>query len=262
MRVLRGFPAQGVVACYTEAAGGGDIEDFDAPRNAPAKTPAAHMEKIAFHSDFVPYHLALPIQSVPVSLPAVAASTATWAAPPLLPGMPSRLSYSVTGQQLSGAVNAYAHNLGYVPLVMVAYAGNVIVAGRIAQSFGAGRRMISVYATTSHVVLNWCGYSSSVDLPAISITVQVLVFRTPSADPAKALFSGNPAGFQIGRGKIESTGSYLRYRSADETSTDFDLARTVGLGNGGVRISTGGDVTQDDFYSGSFAGGPFIPVGT
>ncbi|KKB12361.1 hypothetical protein VE25_07330 [Devosia geojensis] len=261
MRVLRGFAAQGVVAVYTEAAGGGDPLDFDAPCNAPAKSPMAHLDKIAFHSDFFQYEIAIGPTRVDLTHPAVPTATVTWQAPPLFVNYPTRLSYTTYGQQVAGAQALLTHGLGYTPLVMVAVNGAIAVGGTIVQESSAGRRFASVYANGSQVGIAWCGYSSTVDLPAIAVSYDVMVFRTPAADPAQPLFSGNPTQFQVGRGKVRSSASYLRRRTASESPFDFDLARTVDLANGGARVTTGGNVRQDPFYTGSYPGGTYVPVG-
>jgi len=261
MRDLRGFSAQDVVACFTEAAGGGGIKDFDAPRNAPAKSPEAHLDKIAFHSDFFQYELAMPLQTVTVTHPAVAASGYAMSAD-AFPAGGNPLSLTVFGQQVSGSNVLLEHGLDYVPLSMVAWNARMVVGGTIVQSTGANlRRFVSSFSNATQVGINWCGYSGAAALPAISITYQVLVFRTPAANPAVALFSGNPSAFQLGRGKINSASQYLRHKLPDESWFDFDLERTVDLANGGARVVTGGNVQNDPFYSGSFAGGGYVPVG-
>ena len=260
MRVLRGFPAQNVVACYTEPSLSGEVDDFDAPRNAPAKSPYAHLDRIAFHSRFFQYEVAIGPTRVDLTHPAVPAAATTWQAPQFAM-RPARITYTVYGQQLAGTQVLLNHNLGYVPLVMVAVNGAIAVSGTIVQESSSGRRFVSVYATGSQVGIAWCGYSGQIDLPAVLVSYDVLVFNTPAPNPALPLFSGDASQFQIGRGMIRSNQRYLRRRAAQETSFDFDLARTVDLANGGARIVSGGGVRQDPFYTGSYGGGPFVPVG-
>lgn len=262
MRVLRGFPIEGIVACFTEAPGGGDIEDINSPCNAPAKSPLLHLDRIAFHSDFYQYELAMPIQTVAVTHAAVPVATHVMRGLEFYPGYGTPISFTIYGQQTAGSNVLVNHDLGYTPLVMVAWSGRMVVSGTIVQFAGiSSRRFVSVFANNSQVGINWSGYSDTAAMPAITVTYQVMVFRTPAQNPALPLFSGDATGFQLGRGKVNSDSQYLRKRAAAESWFDFDLGRTVDLNNGGARVITGGNVQSDTNYGGSFSGFPSVPVG-
>lgn len=263
MRTFRGgfFNAPDVWALFTETTGGGDPRDIDAPCNAPAKSPHLYLDHIAVHSDFFQYELAMPIQPVVATHPAVASVSYGMYADPFFGGG-SPFGVTVYGQQQTGANVLLTHGLGYVPLILVAWNGRIVVGGTIVQSAGiTSRRFASAFATDSEVGINWCGYSDTSPLPSINVSYQVLVFRTPAANPALANFSGDAASFQLGRGRLNSQSQYLRHKTPDETWLDFDLQRAVDLSNGAARVVTGGNVQSDPAYNGAFLGGGYVPVG-
>lgn len=256
MRRFHGFSAQNVVASWTEPNTMGDFRDFNAPRNAPAKTPLAHLDKIAFHSSFYLYEKAID-RTVTVNHAAVATKSVYDG---FTRGSLRPLGIEWQGNQLETSRTLLSHGLGYTPLVLVAYSGRVIVGGTIVQTSSAGTRFVSVYADNSVVGLGECAYANDANLPAVSRSYRVVVFRTPAPNPAKYQFSGNGDQFQIGRGVIDSSKSYLRRVTTSASDLDMDFGRTVDIKNGGARIVTGGNVQTDQFYNGSFTGGGFLPV--
>lgn len=254
MRRLQGFKAQNIVAAYTEAPGDGNVEDINALRNAPAKTPAQHLDKVAFHSSFYLYERAFDL-AVTVHHAAIPTGVVTWDA---WPGVPT--GFQVLGRVVETSHVLLNHGLGYTPLVMVALGGAVLVCGTIVQTSTAGTRFVSVYADNQFVGLGEAGYANEVDVPAVSLIYRVVVFKTPQPDPSEALFSGDATRFQVGRKIVDSTKPYLKRVPPSASDLDMDMDRTVDISNGGSRVVTGGNVQTDRFYNGSFAGGGFIPV--
>jgi len=254
VRVLHGFNGTNVVAAFTEAPGGGNILDINAPRNAPAKAPASHLDKVAFHSDFYLYERAIDT-AVTVHHAAIPTAAVDWFA---WPGVPT--GFQVLGRAVETSHVLLNHGLGYTPLVMVALGGAVLVCGTIVQTSTAGTRFVSVYADNQYVGLGEAGYANEVDVPAVSLIYRVVVFKTPQPDPDKALFSGNATQFQAGRGRVDSTKRYLKRVTPSASDLDMDMSQTTDVANGGSRVVTGGNVQTDRFYNGSFAGGGFIPV--
>lgn len=255
MRVLRGFPAQGVVACFTEPvppASQAEQLDINSPCNAPAANPMAHLDRVAFHSSFFNYELAVPMQTITVTHPRVVTSTTVW-------GAPGAISVSITGTGREDIRSLLTHNLGYTPLVMVSYQDVMVISGTAVQVEAQGARFISVWANNSEVGLGESAYCGPTDLPEAARTYQVMVFRTPAPNPALPLFSGDNDSFQIGRGMINSDRSYLK---RDPNGVfDMDLGRTLDITNGGARMVSGGVTRSDNWYNGGFTGSPFIPVG-
>ncbi|MBN9333853.1 hypothetical protein [Devosia sp.] len=255
-RKIKGFKAANVVSAFTETGTDGSWNDIDAPRNAPAKSPLLHLDKVAFHSSFYLYEVALD-QSVTLTHPAIAGGSAGkegfWS------GATNMLTWEIFGRVDKTDHLLLAHGLPYTPLVMVAYQDTMVVAGTIVQNETAGTRFVGVSADASNVYLTAVGYSSDLTLAAVNRTYRVLVFRTPAPDPLLPLFSGDASGFQFGRGMVNSSADYLR-RDTSSSPLDMDLGQTIDIGNGGARVVTGGNVQTDQFYSGSFAGSAFIPV--
>ena len=264
MPVLRGFPAENIVAVYDEAPGGGDIENINAPRNAPAKNPGAHLDRVYWHIDFFQYELALPIQTVTVSHPALSGRQIYWGYNLVYNGLDSDAGggYLVPGQV---AVTNHAlanHGLGYVPLAFVAYGGRMLMPGVAVQTASEGRsRFVAPYITSSAVSLREVYNSSSSGLGAVSRIYQVMVFRVPAVQAPLPLFGRDGSEAVLGRGKINTGGTYARKVGAGASPFAIDQGRTVDLNNGRARIGTGGTITTESGYGGSFTAPPFTSIG-
>lgn len=257
MPVLRGFPAENIVAVYDEAPGGGYIDIINSPRNAPAKNPGAHLSSVYWHSEFFQYELAMPIQTVSVSHPALSVKTTTYG-PTWLSG-----GVVVLGDVADEDHLLVSHNLGYRPLAFVAYQGRVIGSGTLVQSQSNHRsRVVSPYVTTNQVRLRGIGRSSDLSLSSASRSYQVLVCRTPAPDPALPLFGKIPSGaVTLGRGMVITSNSYLRKIAPGESPFALDIGPTTDIRDGSVRYVSGGVVTTEGGYNGSFAGPDFLQVG-
>ncbi|HWJ89102.1 MAG TPA: hypothetical protein VNS12_13625 [Pelagibacterium sp.] len=264
MAVLRGFPAEGIVACFDEAPGGGDWRDINAPRNAPAKNPGAHLSAVHWHSEFFQYELAMPIQTVTVSHAALAGRSIYWGYNLVYDGNNpvSTIGYLVPGQVATASHTLVSHGLGYVPLAFVAYGGRMLMPGVAVQTASDGRsRFVSPYITSGVVGLREVYNSSSSGLGAVSRTYQVMVFRVPVEDALLPLFGGGGGEAVVGRGKVRTSRTYARHAGGGATPFNIDRGRTVDLNNGRVRIATGGTVTTEAGYGGAFTAPPFVPVG-
>ena len=266
MAVIRSFETENIVACYEEATGGGAIGDFDAPRNAPAKNPGAHIDKVTWHIDFFQYELAMPIQTVVVNHATLAGRESFWGPQNMFwmfdPTYVSAISYSVPGQTAVAQHTLVTHNLGYVPLAFVAYNGRMVMPGVAVQTASDGRsRFVSAYATSSVIGLREVYNSSDAALPGVSRTYQVIIFRVPAIDADLPLFSRRAGRVVIGRGKIDTDRQYLRRTGSGDTPFDIDLGPTIDIDKGRARIVTGGSATTEAGYAGSFAGPDYIAVG-
>lgn len=254
-RKLKGFAAAGVVAGFSETGEVGEWNDINAPRNAPAKSPLQHLDKVALHSSFYLYEVAYD-GLITVNHAAIPSDTVFqgFTSVGLVP-----LGITWRGRVQEASHVLVNHGLPYTPLCMVSYDGAMIVSGTIVQTEFRGTRFISLKADGTSVGLGECGYANEESLPGVSRTYRVVIFKTPAPDAGSALFSGGSAGFQIGRGMVDSSARFLR--AADSSSNlDMDLDRTIDIGTGGARVVTGGNVQTDRYYSGSFAGGGFVPV--
>lgn len=266
--VFRGFPSAGVAALFIEPNQTGRDDDIDAPRNAPAKNPAAHLPNVIWHSEFFQYELAMPIQSVSVSHPALAGRQKYWGEGGYYEGLgigydPNQnLKYLVNGQVSSAQHTLVNHGLGYVPLAFVAYGGRMLMPGVLVQTASEGRnRFVAQYATSSIVGLREVMNASQNALGSVSRTYQVMVFRVPAAQSALPLFGRHGASVLLGRGKVDTAKTYLR-RPEPGQSSPFSLDRgpTADIDNGRTRIVTGGVTTTEEGYGGSFSGPAFVGV--
>lgn len=263
---IRGFPTQGIVACFNEPDTGGSIEDFNASRNAPARDPGSYISYVQWHINFFQYELAYPVQTVNINHPGIAGSQKYWGpADQFWMGSPtytSSISYRVPGQTLSTDHALFYHNLGYVPLAFVAYNGNMLMPGVAVQIESDGRsRFVSPYINTSFVGLREV-YNSSIDgMGGVTRTYQIMVFKVPAAEAQRALFGNEGANVILGRGKIDTSKQYLRRVGSGDTPFDIDRGPTVDINSGRTRIVSGGDYITESGYGGSFNGSPYVAVG-
>jgi hypothetical protein len=259
---FKGFASPGVVASFNEAPGGGGLADFDAPRNAPAKTPSAHVDKVGWHGDFFQYELAADPAVVVVNHPSMAGGSHQYIASIL----GSSVSVSVFGSAGVSDHTLVTHGLGYVPLAFVAYQGRMLTPGTPVQIESNGRiRFVRAFATSSIIGLRESRVTSSLTasstLSAVSRSYTVLVFREPASSPNLPLFAKIAGEIILARGKARSSKRYLREVAPGETAFAINRDRTLDWQNGRSRIVTGGVTFTEGQYTGSFTGGPFKQVG-
>lgn len=263
MRVIRGFPNEGVVAVFDEPNELGDIEDFDAPRNAPAKYPHLNLPLVTWHSEFFQYELQTSVHTVTVTHPSVPAKVQIFGGnPPQVPQM------RLIGDAVNTSHTLVTHNLGYAPLAFVVQNGVTVICGRPVQFVAANglRRTVSSFSNPSIIGLRETGISgisgtNGVALPSVSVTYQVLVFAAPDQNPSLPLFSQDGNGVILGRGKVNTSNLYARRVALGETPFSLDLGRTSDISNGSVRTVSGGATWSDQSYNGSFTGEGFVQIG-
>lgn len=249
----------GVVAIIDDAPGAGAFTDSAALRNRPAVDPGNWLAKVKFQSDLDYYELVDTVQTVPVTHAALAGKEVDY------PGyFGYNLIYRVYGQTVVTDIPIYAHNKGYVPSYMIALGGSRLPAGiptQVGPDHGAGR-LVSHWADASNIYLHEIAFSGAADLPAQSLTYQVMIFAQPVADPdvPPLLFDATAGVVKLGRGKVRSDRQYLRKALSGETSFDINLGTTGTLGNGAVKVVTGGVAYTEPGYSGAFAGPAYVPV--
>lgn len=263
MRVIRGFPDQGVVACFEEPNTDGDIQDFDAPRNAPVKSPHLHLPLVTWHSEFFQYQLQAEVYTVNINHPSVPGRVQIFGGdPPQVPQM------RLIGDVQNRSHTLVTHNLGYAPLAFVVQDGVTVISGRPVQFVPANglRRTVSSFTNSSIVGLRETGISgisgiNGLALPAITVTYQVMLFVAPEKNPALPLFEGDGSYVMLGRGKVDTSNLYARRVAEGETPFALDEGRTGDISNGSVRIVSGGTTWSDPSYNGSFTGSGFIQLG-
>lgn len=278
MRVAQGFAAQNVVAIYDEPNTTGDFRSFDAPRNAPAKNPAAHLALVYWHSDFFQYELAVNPTAVTINHTALAGrvrydgigpngafDNAT--SPPTGEGgatTPAGGVIYVTkfGQVRVTDIVLLNHGLGYVPVCFVASQGRILLPGTLIQSLSGGRcRNVVPFATSTQIGLREIAASSQSSLPAMSRSYELLVCRNPVQQSGRPMMGMEGNNLIVARGKVDTSKRYIRRALAGEGSLDLDRGRTADIRGGRMRQATGGVVTSEPGYTGSFAAPPFIAIG-
>lgn len=250
-------PVTNRVALFEEPVTTGDVTDPNSARNAPLNNPGAHMSRVRFHSDFDYYHIAVGPSSASVTYPQRNGQTVTV------------INYGV-GQQLIRQGNMVSadhtlltHGLGYVPAYMIVSGNDLVTPSFIIQTSGAYVRRITPYATTTTINIRESSVTgaSGVNIPALTQSYTVLVFRAPIED-SPHLFDFDPITgvVLIGKGKFRNTFHSLRVATpGDPQPFDIALGRTVDIRGGRSRtVSPSGVVVTESGYSGSFSGSPSI----
>lgn len=219
-------PATGRCALYDEAPGGGAFDNPNSSRNRPLNSPTSWLANLYFHSDFDymevshgPTNVVVNhAQVVPGTQPADANINFGW--------------YATGVDRL-----LLTHNLGYLPIAMVAYQNNLIWPGMPVQVQGdGGARFVSFYVTTTQVRLYEFASVVANTLVAAARTYTVLVFRRPPAPSGDILldFNASTGILKMGRDKFISSRRYLQVVPG---GTPFGIAhgRTIDLKNGAPR---------------------------
>jgi hypothetical protein len=237
---FREFPAENIVALFDEPAGSdGEVHDINAPRNAPAKNPAAHLDKIYFHSNLDSMEvLADTTVSVAHALVPATSNGDTGSS-----GSNGSGTANQEGQPkyLASSINRtlYTHNLGYPPHCFALVDGKVLWPGMPVQTFAGGRgRYCSLYVTPTIVGLREWTSMSATDLPAISKDYRLLIIKQPPASPTDGkLFYLNPETgiVKVGRGRFSSDRRYLQVVPGG-TPWSFPGGRMLDLKNGAPRF--------------------------
>lgn len=227
----RRFPAEGIVAIFDEPNQTGDVHDIDAARNAPAKTPADHLDKIYFHSA-LDYLEVLASATVTINHAAVSAGAGVSGSA----GQDTVFQWGgVTADHL--LLDLTAHGLAEEPFVVVATADQIIWPGMPVQTESGGRaRYATAYSTTTAVRLWETASRTSNALSAASIEYTVLAFRKPSGDLNDILqaFDPDTGEFQMGRGRFSSLRRYLQIAPGG-SPLGLTIGRTIDLNNGAMR---------------------------
>ena len=222
-------PVSGKVALFDENGTSGDPIDPMAARNAPLQSPAAHLDKVYFHSDLDYMEVSHGPTVANVSHALVAAVTDPGAA-----ATPSRvIAYgtAVTTHTL------LTHSLGYVPYFLVVLGGDIVYPGQPVQVLSDGRqRRVVAYADSTTIKLREWAVQTNATMAAVNLAYTVVVFRAPPAPSGTILYDWDPTTgiVQMGRGKFRSDRRYLQVVPGG-SPYGFSLGRTIDLKNGAPR---------------------------
>jgi hypothetical protein len=222
---FRAFPQAGVVALFDEPNQTGNVHDFDASRNAPAKTPADWLPNIYFHSS-LDYMETVFSDDVVVDHPLIVVTPGS--------GFDGYVIWSgVTEDHV-----LYEHNLGYPPIALVAIGNNIIWPGMLILVDGGVNfwRYGTVYCNNTHVRLFVkTAVLSGNNAPATSATYKVLAFKEQSASGDKLInFDSSTGVTTMGLGRFNSAAGYLQVVPGG-SPLGFAQGRTIDLNNGSIR---------------------------
>lgn len=250
--VKQNDPATGRVAVFDEVDTVSDPRDPNSSRNAPLNNPVAYLNRIRFHNEF-DYYQVHSITDVTVNHAAVAGVTVTVSATP---------PFARNGQIVKSNLVLLNHGLPYRPSFMVASGGTLIGQASKIQVDGTwASRRVSPFATDTQIGMLDYGVSSNTDLPAMSKTYRVVVFKRPEATSPWMEHIDPDAGiFILGYGKWNGSLRQLRTTlSGDASPFDIPLGRTSDIRGGFSRtVLADGSTYTSPGYTGSFAGSASI----
>lgn len=271
-------PDTGNIGLYDEPVATGDYNDPDAARNTPLNDPEANLAYLYWHIQFDNMEVASD-DVVEVNHGTVAVA----GGPGGTIGVAGQYDYDYTPVETV----LKTHGLGYPPMAYVAVGDDLITPGYIVQSNATGAaRYVSVYVTTTQVILREWAQRGTVALAALDQDYRCIVIKDQPAaegnDPPQLIDWDPDTGIlKMGDGRFDSSRRYLQVVPG---GSPFGLAlgRTIDLANGAVRfvapdttvhdpvpadttlrinLSYGSQPFGDSMaYSGSFTGDTIIQV--
>lgn len=229
---------------------------------APFDDPVANFNLIRFCSDFQYFSNALQVNGISVSHSAVAGVTGSgYAAPSSSSGNTGPIA---NGQIVTTNKLLYTHSLGYVPHFFVLFNGAIVYGGTVVQQTSDKKkaRKVSAYATTTEIRLRDIGISSTDDLPAASISYDLIIFRDPAQVSGAPLFRMRPAGITMGYGRITSEQRPLRRVVGAEPFMYLPKTRVADIRNGAYRTLSPSGPKDIGFYNGGFFNADYLKVTT
>lgn len=276
MLAWREFPS-GEAALFREPNSLGSISDINAGRNAPAKSPEAHLDALFFHSgtDLLD---ATVVAEVTISHSAISATSG-------IGGDDANQSQSF---QWGGGgadhllLDITSLGLSKEPICFVSVAGSVLSGGQPVQTDTAGRsRYVTVYSTLTEIRLAEDASRSGTSLAAADITYTVWVLREPPGPVGNELRSFDPDTGRVTLG-FERFDSFCRYVQVSAGGSPFALikGRSIDLDCGAPRFMRAGLAPFDPVpaamalkilpgtgvfsgslaYAGAFAGSGYLEV--
>lgn len=245
--------SDGTVAIFDDGAGGGGLHDLDAPRNAAAADPGNHLEHVWWHSRVQPYQRHLGPTDVPLTLPAVSGKTRTFTGP--------LMSVTIRGQIIRTDFDLLTHGLPYIPPFQVLIGNRVLTHGyklqEVDTSGNIRHRIGTLYATSSKIGLATWGASTDLDLPSMSVTMTVVVYRYPEPD-SDVIFSRDVSTGRVvmDKGRFDTAQQVLRSALPAESPFDAFIEPSIDVANGRWRRGLAdGSIEDEAGYNGSFVPG-------
>lgn len=222
--------------------------------DAPLYNPLQHLDKIKIHSALAYLQRAIEID-VTINHAAVAASNGfSW----------STFSFNWTPQAYTIDRLLGTHNLGVIPICLLASGGAIVDPGIPIQVNGSGgTRYLDIYLTTTEVRARERVDSGTGSLPAINRTYKLIVLRKATPLPGEVFWAENG---RVRGETFDSDYHYLRAVAAGESPYRLTPAVQQIDTEGGICrfVDPLGTVTHDFYvptdYTGTMTAAPSIEV--
>lgn len=220
------------IAIYEEAPGGGDPINPTSLMNRPFLEPLNWINNVLFHSDLNYYRIAAQNLNVNINHATV-------------PGKITNAGNGATdtsdvvrfaGQGISTSHLLISHNLGYVPRFFCIYDNKLVPNGIPVQVPANNQfRIVTAYANETEIRLYDLGWSSTTDLPAISLNYKVIVFHDSNVDEDLPMIDIRPGLAIFGQGKFKAEEPHLRADGLGDIQWPIATSKSTDIKNGGIR---------------------------
>lgn len=231
---------------------------------APFNDPLGHMEYVRFHSDLQYFNSQLIQTAISVNHASVAGAAGTsYSGPGIGSGSTQPVS---AGNIVSTVIDLYTHDLGYVPIYFVLYAGTVLGGFTAVQEQKSPRRIrfVSASATTNKIRLRDLGISNTSALSATTRSYDVYIFKNLVAVPGEPLYHAKASTerLTLGHGKITADElTVRRTKPGDAFELPFPVSPQIDIRNGDIRsLLADGSFQQIHKYNGGLFGYDFVPM--
>ncbi|MBJ3783427.1 hypothetical protein [Devosia sediminis] len=153
------------------------------------------------------------------------------------------------------------HGAGYPPRFVVSQGGRVLPQGMNVQNLGDRARFVSFNATATDIICYNVGTSSDADLPALTVSYDVLVFKDASevpVGPQLPMFWATDTRAIMGRGRFDTNTTTMRRGTGADSPFFLALAASFDFDVGRMRVVLpNGSIITEPGYAGGFTGAPF-----
>jgi len=224
-----------------------------APFDAPFTAPLAHLELVKVHSALAYLQLAVEID-ITINHAAVAASHGwDW----------STFSNNWTPEAYSIDRLLGTHNLGSIPICIVASGEGIVDPGFPIQTNGSGgARYLDIYLTETEVRARERVDSGTGALPALNRTYKLLVLREPTVVDADLVFSAEDGNVVAAGGLFNDDFHYLRAVAAGESPYRAGITQQIDTAGGICKFIDPLNSPTYDFYQPSAYTGSLVSVST
>lgn len=229
--------------------GGGTVAIYEtsgADGNDPFTNPRANLSKVKVHTGLNYLQVAREVTKT-ITHPAVAGGqTWDW----------TTFSVNFKPEAYTADYLLDTHNLGYVPLCIIAQGDYVVEPGMPVQTnAGGGARYLDIYLTTTEVRVKERVDSGTSNLAAVTRTYRILLLKKAAPVAGRPTFRAETGRVRAGQDLFDTANHYLRQKAGGETPYTMGISQMIDTDGGVCKfLDAGGNATYDFFSNGDYGG--------